>query len=293
MLLKQNLKIYQIISITWKVDLFMLALCLSAHVIDMVFFPTIHIPTVFPILLGTALAFFIGFNNNQAYARWWEARGIWGELVNDSRTLTRSIISYCPDITTRRRMVLRQLAFLNILAASLRKIKDNSYAKYLDEAEHHRVARYTNIPNTILDEQVSELTKLRDNGTLDGYSFLVIHEVLRRICDAMGKSERINNTVFPTTYFTRLFIWIFVVLVTMATADSVGFLSIFFSWLIGSVFHITHVNGMSLMNPFEKDNPSGVPINSITRSIEINLLEALGEENIPHPLKPFKGDYIL
>ena len=111
----------------------------------------------------------------------------------------------------------------------------------------------------------------------------------------MGKSERINNTVFPTTYiyFTRLFIWIFVVFVTMATADAVGFLSIFFSWLIGSVFHITHINGMSIMNPFESDNPTGVPIDSITRSIEINLLEALGDKDIPEPLQPLKGDYIL
>jgi putative membrane protein len=65
-----------------------------------------------------------------------------------------------------------------------------------------------------------------------------------------------------------------------------------FGWVMGFVFHITHINGLSLMNPFE-DEPSGVPISSITRTIEINLLEALGEKELPEPIAAVNGEYIM
>jgi len=59
------------------------------------------------------------------------------------------------------------------------------------------------------------------------------------------------------------------------------------------VYHTTHLNGMSLMDPFEL-SPTGIPLNSITRNIEINLLESLGESNIPEPeLAMHDGEYIL
>ena len=61
---------------------------------------------------------------------------------------------------------------------------------------------------------------------------------------------------------------------------------------MGLVFHITHINGMSIMNPFE-DDPAGVPITSITRTIEINMLEALRETDIPAPIAPVNKEYIM
>lgn len=36
--------------------------------------------------IGTAVAFYVGFKNNQAYDRMWEARKIWGGIINESRT---------------------------------------------------------------------------------------------------------------------------------------------------------------------------------------------------------------
>jgi len=68
--------------------------------------------------------------------------------------------------------------------------------------------------------------------------------------------------------------------------------SVFFGWIMGFVFHITHINGMSIMNPFEAE-PPGVPITSITRTIEINMLQTLGEKNIPTPIMPVDDEYIL
>jgi ion channel-forming bestrophin family protein len=303
MLLKQSLQLTRVIRITWKIDLLMLFLCIIAHYVDTVWLKDIQIPAALPTLMGTAIAFFIGFNNNQAYDRWWEARTIWGQLVNDSRLWARSLMAYCavPINGTsetlkkyQQKMIYRHIAFLYALQSSLRKANDAEYEKYLSPEEANRVRAYANIPNAILDIQAEELEKIEKENIVDSFRFYAMMDLIKSFGDGMGKSERINNTVFPTVYvyFTRLFIWIFVILLTMSIAVSVGVWSIFFGWVIGFVYHITHINGMSIMNPFEFA-PSGVPITSITRTIEINMLQTLGEKNIPEPIKSVNDEYIL
>ena len=125
MLIAQNIRLSRILINTWKVDLIMIASCtvtyfartfLIAHHLD--------IPSIIPSVLGTAIAFFIGFNNNQAYDRWWEARKIWGSLVNDSRSWARSLINYTDDSPDTQkivvRMIKRHIAFLYCLKGALR-----------------------------------------------------------------------------------------------------------------------------------------------------------------------------
>jgi ion channel-forming bestrophin family protein len=301
MLLKQNLSLYRILKITWQIDLLMIASCTAAYFLDTLVLKNWHLPATFPALMGTAIAFFIGFSNNEAYSRWWEARTIWGGLVNDSRSWARALMAYSHPADYKgisqqeEKMIKRHLAFLYALKASLRRKPDGLYEKYLSEEERNQVKGFTNIPNAILDIQARELQLLQDMKYIDGFKFLHLNGVLTNFTDGMGKSERINNTVFPTTYvyFTRLFIWMLVILVTMALSSEVGPSSIFLGWIIGFVFHTTHINGMSLMNPFEFI-PSGVPLDSITRTIEINLLEGLGEKFVPAPIAPERGgEYIL
>jgi putative membrane protein len=313
MLLRQHLSVYRVLKITWRIDLVILSLCTAAYFFDTQIMVTVHILPALPTLMGAATAFFIGFNNNQAYSRWWEARTIWGGLVNDSRSWTRGLTAYCgghqgapmediaPGTITgerrayARKMILRHIGFLYALKAALRKEPDDSFEKYLPTEDIATVRRFSNIPNAILDLQAQDLEKLSRLQATDGFRFLALNEVLKGFCDNMGRSERINNTVFPTTYiyFTRLFIWILVILVTMTLSESIGPWSIFFGWVIGFAFHASQINGMSLMNPFEPI-PSGVPLNSITRTIEINLLQALGETDIPAPEPTQReGEYVL
>jgi putative membrane protein len=303
MLLKQRLQLKRIVLITWKVDLLILSLCIIAYYVDTILLTAIQIPPALPTLMGTAIAFFIGFNNNQAYGRWWEARTIWGELVNNSREWARSIVSYTSIPAngtaeglkqTQQKMIFRHLAFLYALQSSLRNSKSNEYEKYLSTEEASRVRLFANAPNAILDIQSRELEKMSGDKMIDSFRFYAIANLIASFGDGMGKSERINTTVFPTVYvyFTRLFIWIFVILLTMSISVTVGPWSIFFGWVMGFVFHTTHINGMSIMNPFE-DSPPGVPITSITRTIEINMLQTLGEKNVPEPIMSINDEYIL
>ncbi|MCK5467375.1 MAG: hypothetical protein KAI99_02670, partial [Cyclobacteriaceae bacterium] len=97
----------------------------------------------------------------------------------------------------------------------------------------------------------------------------------------------------PTyTYYTRLFIWFFIISMTFVFSDLVGVWSIFFGAFVGYIFLVIHTIGLAILNPFEP-TPSGVSLDQITRTIEINLLETLGDSNIPGPIKSVKNEYIM
>lgn len=303
MLIVQHIRLSRILRNTWQVDLIMIASCTVAYLSHR-FLIQYHfdIPTIIPTVLGTAIAFFVGFNNNQAYDRWWEARKIWGALVNDSRTWARGILQYTfvngTDTVelqaTRKRMVYRHIAFLYALKGALRGQEDFVYKSYLSDQEVKKVEAHSNTHNAILELQSADLQKLSNDGHIDGFRFLQLDAMLVKFTDSMGMSERIKNTIFPTTYsyFTKVFIWLFVVSIALVTAQSMGVWSIFISWLVGFVFVSTQINGMSLVNPFT-NNPAAIPLNQITRTIEINLLEMLGEDNIPNPVRPINEEYVL
>jgi putative membrane protein len=81
MLLVDNIRLSRIVRNTWKVDIVMVISCSAAYLArEYLIANHIEIPAITPTVLGTAIAFFIGFNNNQAYDRWWEARKIWGGI---------------------------------------------------------------------------------------------------------------------------------------------------------------------------------------------------------------------
>ncbi|WP_199117289.1 bestrophin family protein [Pedobacter sp. ASV28] len=299
MLIVKNIKLSRIIINTWYVDLIMIASCMGAYFVrEYLIAYHFSIPTIIPTVLGTAIAFFIGFNNNQAYDRWWEARKVWGGLVNDSRSYARSLLSYVPPsedndkIVTR--MIRRHIAFLYALKANLRGTVDLIYVKYLSEEERRAVETQANIHNAILHKQADDLEKLYHTQQIDGFKFMAINELLTKFSDGMGMSERIRNTVFPTTYsyLTKVFIWLFVVTFTLVISQEMGIWSIFMGWMIGFVFVSTQINGMNLVDPFE-NNVAGIPLNQITRTIEINLLQMIGEENTPPPITPINDEYVL
>lgn len=298
MLVTQNIRIGRILKDTWKVDIIMIITCTVVYALHNFFIREhLSIPLIIPTVLGTAIAFFIGFNNNQAYDRWWEARKIWGALVNDSRSWARDVLCYVDNdnnSSIKKKMIRRHIAFLYSLKSTLRNLEDSTAQSYLSKEDFKTISKSSNKHNAILSLQSQDLEKLRKNNLIDGFVFIQMDAMLVRFSDSMGMAERIKNTVFPTTYsyLTKVFIWLFVVAITFVTTEVMGFWAIFFSWMVGFVFVSTQINGMNLVNPFENKS-TGIPLNQITRTIEINLLQMLGEENIPAAITPVNGEYVL
>ena len=303
MLLTRNVRIMRIVKLTWKVDLIMLLTCsLTFYAHEQFVANPVAIPAATITLLGTALAFFLAFNNNQAYDRWWEARIIWGALVNDSRSWARNLLEYTEkgdwsEEHTRflvKRMIYRHIGFVYALKSQLREDLGRYWERFLTREDLEEVSRHQNVANAILSINARELSELYRQKAVDGFRFNDLNSLLTAHTDHMGKSERIKNTVFPTSYiyFTRLFIWLFVIVTTLVLSEDIGVWSILVGWILGFVFHVTHQNGMSLVNPFEA-TPASTPINQIARTIEINLLEMTGQVEVPEPEPTVNDEYVL
>ncbi len=85
---------------------------------------TINIPWLPLSVIGTAVAFFVGFKNNQAYDRMWEARKTWGGIINDSRTWGMMVDGYITNLFAdkkegseeiheiKKRLIYRHIAWL-------------------------------------------------------------------------------------------------------------------------------------------------------------------------------------
>lgn len=263
-------------------------------VIHVVYGLNLSIPIAIPAILGTAISLFLGFRTNSAYQRWWEARIIWGEIVNNSRSLARQVLIFGNgDIENKGRVKIihRQIVWCWSLAHSLRRINKTTVAqKYLDIDEFNKLSKKVHIPNLLLLNQEIDIKSLVSIGELDDFDFRAIDTTLKELTDSMGKCERIKNTVFPTQYslFTLIFINIFLFLLPLGMVDSLGYFAIPIHIAIGFTFGMIQSIAEAMQDPFE-NKPNDIPIYAICRNIERNLLEMIGSDSLPKPLNAVDG----
>ena len=256
---------------------------------------SVAIPIAIPALLGTALSILLGFRTNSAYDRWWEARKIWGAIVNDSRTFARQVLAFIAvdddAAPLRREMIYRQIAWIHALRRSLRDedpVVD--LEDLLPEDEIDALRSQKNRPNAILQTQTGRLAEAQRRGLVDQLLLLPIEGTLKRFSDHMGQCERFKTTIFPTqySYCLRGIIWLFFILLLASLAPHLGWFAIPVAFIVSLVFDMMEAIGRFLENPFE-GAPMDTPMTAICRTIEINLREQLGETELPEKLEPVNG----
>ncbi|WP_212002577.1 bestrophin family protein [Chitinophaga sp. HK235] len=253
-------------------------------------FTDISIPIAVPMVLGTVLSLLLAFRSNQAYDRWWEARTIWGAIVNDSRSLTRQVLSLM-DATYQseelahfqERFVKRQAAWCFSLGQSLRKTDPlKGLDRLLTRRELNHLMKYDNVPAALLLLHGKDLKLALDNGWINQYQQMCMDETLSRLTDSMGRCERIKNTVFPATYslYTHFTLIFFILLLPFALIDVMGFMEIPLVIAIAASFLLIEKMGINLQDPFE-NKPTDTPVTTIARNIEKDLRQMLQEQYEP------------
>jgi len=249
--------------------------------------------------LSTATSFFIVFFTAQAYDRWWEARKIWGSFVNDSRSFGRMAMTLfgpaegdVPSI--QRRLVRRHIAHLYAVKERLRGESTREYAKYLSDEDATRVGDSSNVGNAILQLQGEDIDAAERAGLIDVIRLAQFDDMLNRFSTSQGMAERIKTTVFPAYYASmiRISIWLFVLIFPPTLSEEIGYKAIPISAVLGLLLYMIINIGQVMLDPFE-GTPHDTPMSSIIRTIEINLLEQLGEDDIPPPLEPIKDRYLM
>lgn len=320
---------------------------LSAWVILVtVFYEYIHgdwlaIPFLPLSVIGTAVAFYVGFKNNQAYGRLWEARKIWGAIVNSSRAWGASVRGFVTNNFCEKpfseeeikgvhqTLLYRHIAWLYALRSqlliptswehisqnrlvrhkveSIRKrfgvglldddMTEKHLKKYLPEDEYERLINYKNTATQVIDQQSQELKELHEKGLLDDFRHMELQKVLYDFYVHQGKAERIKKFPLPRQYGSTsfIFICIFIFLLPFGMVsefhklgDYGSWLSVPFSIVVGWVYLMMELVGDYSENPFEGLG-NDIPMLSLCRVIEIDLLEMLGETELPPNIQAQNG----
>tara|TARA_B100001765_G_scaffold215383_1_gene187158 strand:- start:2956 stop:3939 length:984 start_codon:yes stop_codon:yes gene_type:complete len=275
-------------------------------------------------VIGIAVAFYLGFKNNSSYDRTWEARKIWGSIVNNSRTFGAAVVAFVQGAeasAVKKELLYRHIAWMTALRHQLRQPKswehprnkrkpyapevtenftttlETELKKYLSETEIQNIHPSANRATQILRIQSKRLQELRDSDYFEDFRHMEFHSLIRSFYEDQGKSERIKNFPFPRQYASTAF-WlclIFCAFVPFGMLDIIGAQSLLLAVLgallsavIIWVFFLMEMIGDYSENPFE-GTYNDVPITSIATGIEIDLRQMINDQNIPPPTETVDG----
>jgi putative membrane protein len=232
-------------------------------------------------LFGIALSLFLGFRNNAAWDRWWEARRLWGGVLSDMRSLARDAALWLGE-ADRTRILRLGLAFTHLHRLSLRGLAPDA------TAERHLAA--ANLPpgppGSALNRMAEQLVRARREGRLEALGARALAERLASLTAHQTGAERIANTPLPFVYSLLVYrtSYLFCLLLPLALVGSAGWLTPLFMAIVGYVFLGLAEVAEELGYPYG-DTPNALPIDAICRNVESSLAPHLGEMP-PEPLLP-------
>lgn len=259
-------------------------------------------------ILGTALAIFLAFRNNTAFGRWGEASQAWTAITAASRTFARLIVTFTdahahtPQYKAeaaaafKHEMIYRHLAWVHALRLQLRGQMDvNELAPYLAEAEAAALRKVKSKTSVLLLTQGRRIYDAMAAGILQGFDSFQLEGQLAALSSQQAICERIKLIPVPRQYdyFTRLFVWTFIVLTPLCLVgtlvrEGVGFLLAPLTLALAFVFAIVQRTGEVNEEPFE-NRITDVPLSALCRIIERDVRTTLGETDLPPLLEPKDG----
>lgn len=276
--------------------------------------------------IGIAVAFYIGFKNNAAYDRFWEARKIWGGIINYSRTWGNMVVNFVhtPNADKKKlaaiqeKMMYRHIAWLNALRLQLRQpssfsIKhpasirglgmgsperkhwDEEVGGFLCKIDYDYLIDRKNTATHLIKLQGKDLQILNEEKEwVNDFRHMEMMRVLEEFYNLQGKCERIKNTPFPRqyAYFSKIFVWLFVLLLPFGLIGQfkeMGHAATFLTIPFSVLISWVFIT-MEIVGDNSEDPFEGfindVPMTALCRTIEIDLREMLGETDLPPKVVP-------
>ncbi|QVM90136.1 bestrophin family protein [Pseudomonas entomophila] len=280
-------------SIVQRIALRCLAVTLLAALIVLIerHYPALFYPvsaTPFT-LLGLSLSIFMSFRNNACYDRWWEGRKAWGRMIIEVRSFVRESV-VIEDDPLRARMLRSLCGFAHALNARLRNEEELPLARtWL--AEDAQVTAH-NVCDGILRDIGAQCSRLAKESAISEFRYTVLEQRLTGLSDVQATCERIKGTPlpFPYTLLLHRTIYIFCLLLPFALAEPLGWLAPLFTTIVSYTFFGLDAIGNELEDPFGRDE-NDLPTDAMVRTIERDVLAALGHEPLPPALVPV--DHVL
>ena len=247
-------------------------------------------------LLGIALSLFLGFRNNASYQRWWEARGLWGQLVYDARSLCRQALSYIDEDNpigrdTQRRLIHLSIAFSHAVRHRLRETSPwEDIERFVEPVHHSKMRQAKNLPDYLMRLMGKELGYCRQQHLLSEQMVQNMDERLNSMTVVLAACERIYNTPLPFAYtlLVHRTTYLYCFMLPFGLVSSLGWVTPLICGVIAYTFFGLDALSEELEEPFGLA-PNQLALTALSRTIEINLLEALGETDLPSDIVPIKG----
>lgn len=253
------------------------AVCVASWAVEQEYEVTLGLAVGPYEIAGAALALLLILRTNAGYDRWWEARKLWGGIVNQSRNLVIMALAYGPsDPGWRTRLVHWAAAFPHAARASLRGERGCPRLEALLGAEAAaRVVAADHMPSCVAWALAGLLREARDRYGMDSFGFLQADRERALLIDHIGACERILKTPLPMVYVIKIrrFIVLFLLSLPFVLLHKIEY-----AWLIPVItmlvaYPLVSLDQISveLQNPFSAANLSHLPLDDISAAIERNL----------------------
>lgn len=239
-------------------------------------------------LIGIALSVFLSFRNSACYDRWWEARKLWGQIIQAARDMARQTVVLDEGLektsAERRDILMAIIAFGRATVGQLRQKTEDQDAG--------RPAIGAGPADVILHPVSARIGQLLRQGRLAPVEALGLNDSLTRLTHALVGCERLANTPLPFAYTLLLHrtAYLFCFLLPFGFADMLGWSTPLAAMLVAYTFFGLDALGEELEEPFGV-MPNNLPISAYATTIEIHLRSAMGETDLP-PM-PVPKNYVL
>ncbi|MEJ8851074.1 bestrophin family protein [Variovorax rhizosphaerae] len=243
-------------------------------------------------LIGLTLAIFLGFRNGTSYARYWEARTLWGSVLNETRALVRQALTLADAPADVPLLTVRLIAFVHALRHQLRGTDPSADLERLLSAEDRarlQAARFK--PAMLLLMAGEWLRDRRQRGAIEPALVPAMETPLGRLTDALGGCERIASTPIPFTYAVIIHrtIYLYCVLLPFGLVDAIGPMTPVIVAFIAYTFFALEALGAELEEPFGIQ-PNDLALEAMSAMIESTLREMIGE---PQPVVVAQPDRFI
>ena len=242
------------------------------------------------VMLGLPLSIFLGFRNTASYDRFWEARKLWGALVNTSRTLTRQILTLIepqPESAgTEQELGAFRTEMVHLLIGYVHAFRHHlrgsdmwpTLERILGAEEVMLLQSEPNVPIAILQRMADRLLEGRRKHWIHPFHVPVIEASFTALTDIQGACERIKSTPIPYSYTVLMhrIVGVYCTLLPFGLDDSIGWgtpaVVLFISYALFGLDAI----GDEIEQPFGLDR-NDLPLSTLSRMIEANLRVRIGE----------------
>lgn len=252
-------------------------------------------------IVGAALSIFLGFRTNAAYGRYWEARTLWGRVINGSRHFAHQVVAYFPAdrpgaseaaplraTGAAAELITRQAAYAHVLRCHCRgqdPLDDEHVARLLTDGDRRDLAATTNAPAALARRSLACLGGTASRGEISEERLRSLDSTLRALLDAQGGCERILKTPLPVSYgyYARRLTVAYALMLPWALVSSLGPLTLVVAPSVALVFLLIDNAGEIIETPFSMIT-FGLPLSSMSLTVERNLRElVVGLDELPEP----------